>query len=128
MVLDLVMISTSGHKLIENETLKVIMRRLMELCDIVTPNAMECHALLNFWNEMSGGGGGASCTNDLSAPTDVEDAARKILSTGAHAVLIKGGHFASSPDHSQDYLLASSAARVTGSNPRPRLCDAVRGL
>ncbi|WP_374164634.1 bifunctional hydroxymethylpyrimidine kinase/phosphomethylpyrimidine kinase [Arcticibacter sp. MXS-1] len=76
-ILDPVMIATSGDRLIEAETVAVLKQELFPLASLVTPNLDEAAVLA-----------------DMKA-SDVEEmkqAAMKILATGCKAVLVKGGH------------------------------------
>ena len=76
-ILDPVMISTSGHKLIEDETIDFIRNTLMKQASLITPNIDEA-ALL------------AQC--EIKKKKEVYTAAEKLLNTGCQAVLMKGGH------------------------------------
>lgn len=76
-VLDPVMISTSGHKLIEDETIALLKERLFPLAALVTPNLDEAAVL---------------CGQQLRSLDDMKQAADTLLQTGCSAVLIKGGH------------------------------------
>ncbi len=78
-VLDPVMISTSGHRLLDQEAEDTIRRRLIPLATVVTPNLHEAHILTGL---------------AVETPSDLADAARAILDLGAGAVLVKGGHLA----------------------------------
>ncbi|MFJ6700693.1 bifunctional hydroxymethylpyrimidine kinase/phosphomethylpyrimidine kinase [Streptomyces sp. NPDC091272] len=77
-VLDPVMVSTSGHRLLEPAAVAVLRERLLPLADLVTPNLPEAGDLL----------GTAAARNRAEA---VEQA-RALLGTGASRVLLKGGH------------------------------------
>lgn len=76
-ILDPVMISTSGHKLIEDETIDFIRNTLMKQASLITPNIDEA-ALL------------AQC--EIQSEKEVYTAAEKLLNAGCRAVLMKGGH------------------------------------
>jgi hydroxymethylpyrimidine kinase/phosphomethylpyrimidine kinase/thiamine-phosphate diphosphorylase len=76
-VLDPVMISTSGSKLLEDDAVDAMIQHIFPLCDVLTPNKFEAEALLK---------------RRLDTPTDVEDGARELLKLGCRSVLIKGGH------------------------------------
>lgn len=77
MILDPVMISSSGSKLIEDETIEVIIKELFHRVTLVTPNIDEAAFLtgINPHNE-----------------EDMKLAAYKLLELGCQAVLMKGGH------------------------------------
>jgi len=76
-VLDPVMVATSGDLLIESDAVSAIMRELIPLADVVTPNADEAGVMT-----------GIQLTDEPS----MRRAAEKIVGIGARAVLIKGGH------------------------------------
>ena len=76
-ILDPVMISTSGHKLIEDETIDFIRNTLMKQASLITPNIDEA-ALL------------AQC--EIQSEKEVYTAAETLLNAGCRAVLMKGGH------------------------------------
>ncbi|MFF3646911.1 bifunctional hydroxymethylpyrimidine kinase/phosphomethylpyrimidine kinase [Streptomyces sp. NPDC002564] len=77
-VLDPVMVSTSGHRLLEADAVTVVRDRLLPLADLITPNLPEAGDLL----------GAAAAENRAEA---VEQA-RALLKTGTRRVLLKGGH------------------------------------
>ena len=81
-VLDPVMIATSGAKLLEDAAVMALRTRLMPLATVVTPNVPEAEAL----------GSGTIHVRD-----DLERAARALLATGPHAVFLKGGHVPGDP-------------------------------
>lgn len=132
-VVDPVMISTSGHKLIDDSAKAAMIGKVFPHADLVTPNKFEAEELLG---------------RKLQSPEDVELGAREILAMGPKAVLIKGGHSlleeqgkgsvssaaeeggCVSLGYAQDYLLMSSDAAEEGKpvKDRPRLCDGSRGV
>ncbi|PKA66764.1 putative thiamine biosynthetic bifunctional enzyme, chloroplastic [Apostasia shenzhenica] len=83
-VVDPVMVSTSGDVLSGPETLSGFREELLPLADIVTPNLKEASALL----------GGIS----LETVADMRHAAKSIYDFGARNVLVKGGDFKGSSD------------------------------
>jgi hydroxymethylpyrimidine kinase/phosphomethylpyrimidine kinase len=120
-VLDPVMISTSGHKLIDDEAKQAMIDHIFPYTDILTPNKYEAEALLG---------------RELHTTENVEQGARDLLAMGVKSVLIKGGHIvdrdgkdshaadmSAALGYSQDYFL-SSVPR-TGEE---RLCDGARGV
>ena len=94
-ILDPVMVATSGAKLIEDETISVLMNELFPLADLVTPNLDELVILC----------GGAI----LTSPDQMETAARELLKTGCKAVLAKGGHL--SGNSLTDIFVSNSETR-----------------
>ncbi|MDD6892005.1 MAG: bifunctional hydroxymethylpyrimidine kinase/phosphomethylpyrimidine kinase [Bacteroidales bacterium] len=76
-VLDPVMVSSSGRPLLEPAALTALTDELMPLCSLVTPNLPEAELLLDI---------------PLKTLDDMHLAARSLLRYGNHAVLLKGGH------------------------------------
>mmetsp|Transcript_7618 Transcript_7618/g.17538 ORF Transcript_7618/g.17538 Transcript_7618/m.17538 type:complete len:587 (-) Transcript_7618:21-1781(-) len=127
-VVDPVMISTSGHKLIDDQAKAAMVERVFPHADVVTPNKFEAEELLG---------------RKLTTPEEVEQGAREILAMGPGAVLIKGGHSlqeehgksgsvdeSNSLGYAQDFLLMSDESSQEGKpvKDRPRLCDGSRGV
>lgn len=78
LVVDPVMVATSGARLMEDETIDVLRRTLAPLALVITPNVPEAEVLSGI---------------ELDSRAAVEDAARAIGDLGVPFVLIKGGHF-----------------------------------
>lgn len=76
-VLDPVMVSSSGHALLEAKAIARLTKRLLPIATVITPNIDEAALLL-----------GHTITND----DDAEAALVELLAMGAQAVLLKGGH------------------------------------
>ena len=76
-VADPVMISTSGHKLIDDEAVSVLKSDLLNLSELITPNIPEAKALSGI---------------AISGENDMVRAAKIISAEYGCAVLIKGGH------------------------------------
>ncbi len=76
-VLDPVMVATSGDPLIAQETVAVLVRELFPRASVITPNLDEAALLLG---------------RNLSAVGELDRAASDLLNMGARAVLLKGGH------------------------------------
>lgn len=77
-VLDPVMVATTGARLIGEDAMGALIARLLPLADLVTPNMHEAAALL-----------GEEMARDED---DMLRQARGIVALGARAVLLKGGH------------------------------------
>jgi hydroxymethylpyrimidine/phosphomethylpyrimidine kinase len=99
-VLDPVMVATSGDRLIEAPTVDVLRRELFPRASVITPNLDEAALLLG---------------RPLRGEADLDQAAADLLAQGARAVLLKGGHL---PGDEVVDLLATSA------QPRLRLRSA----
>lgn len=79
-VLDPVMLSTSGHKLIEDNTIDVIREMLFMRSTIITPNIDEATLLSSI---------------PILEEKDMYKAGKELLKQGCRAVLMKGGHLKS---------------------------------
>ncbi len=76
-VLDPVMVATSGDRLIAEETIGVLVRELFPLVTVITPNLDEAALLLG---------------RPLHDETELEGAAADLIRLNTQAVLLKGGH------------------------------------
>lgn len=89
-VLDPVMISTSGSRLIDENAINALITKLIPCADIITPNRYEAEYLSQM---------------QLSSVKDISEAGMKIINCGAKSVLIKGGHF--DDENMTDYYFRS---------------------
>lgn len=111
LVVDPVLLSTSGARLLSDDAMDCMRRRLLPEVTLLTPNAPEA-ALLS-----------GRSVEDLAG---ARDAARALADLGAAAVLVKGGHLLESG--AVDVLLADGAfveleaGRVPGPTPRGTGC------
>ncbi|WP_415406343.1 bifunctional hydroxymethylpyrimidine kinase/phosphomethylpyrimidine kinase [Sulfurovum sp. CS9] len=85
-VLDTVLVSSSGKALLEPVAIETMVKELFPRVDIITPNIPEVNTLLN--------------TKYTGKSDEIEAMAKGLFALGAKAVLIKGGH-------SQDSQLAT---------------------
>ncbi len=76
-VLDPVMVATSGAKLLEGDALHALRTRLLPMATVLTPNIPEAELLLG---------------HPIDNADTADDAARALLALGARAVLLKGAH------------------------------------
>jgi hydroxymethylpyrimidine/phosphomethylpyrimidine kinase len=77
LVVDPVMVATTGARLLESDALTMLRRRLIPLAALITPNLPEAEALAGM------------AIPDVAAMHHAADA---LLTLGAPAVLLKGGH------------------------------------
>lgn len=77
LVVDPVMVSTSGSRLLEEEALEALREQLLPLATLITPNIPEAEVLSGM---------------TIHGPEDMERAARSISERYGCAVLCKGGH------------------------------------
>jgi len=76
-ILDPVMISKSGYRLLNQDAQDALVHQLFPLSDIITPNIYEAEVLIN---------------NKISTVDEMKFAAQEILKLGAKNVVVKGGH------------------------------------
>ena len=76
-VLDTVMISKSGARLLAADAVTALARTLVPLADVITPNVPEAEALTGL---------------RLESIDDLRRAAEALVQQGARAALVKGGH------------------------------------
>jgi len=82
-VVDPVLVSTSGTRLLDDDGVRSLCRDLMPLARVVTPNLPEAEALTGM---------------RLDSLAAVRDAARRLHKIGAAAVIVTGGHGEWEPD------------------------------
>ena len=100
-VLDPVMVATSGDALIADETIAVLVRELFPRVQLITPNLDEAALLLG---------------RPLSKASELSAAAADLQAMGAAAVLLKGGHLPG--DEVVDVLLLADQTSHTLRSPR----------
>jgi hydroxymethylpyrimidine/phosphomethylpyrimidine kinase len=111
-VLDPVMVATSGDRLLAPEAVEALRKNLVPRSLVVTPNLPEAAVLV----------GDSVARNER----EMEVQAREILALGARNVLIKGGHGAG--DESVDLLIGEgdvlrlSAKRIATTSPHGTGC------
>lgn len=76
-VVDPVMISTSGSRLLDEDAIDALINELIPLADVLTPNLPEAEALLG---------------RPLKTSRQFAQAGEALLALGARGVLLKGGH------------------------------------
>lgn len=112
-VLDPVMVATSGDRLLAAEAVEALRTKLMPLASAITPNLPEAAALLD--------------EPVARSEAEIESQGRRLLGLGCRAVLIKGGHGEGSK--SIDYLvsadktIALAASRVATRNTHGTGCS-----
>jgi hydroxymethylpyrimidine/phosphomethylpyrimidine kinase len=81
LVVDPVMVSTSGSVLLEKDALESLIKNLFPLAVLITPNITEASAILG---------------REIKRQDELDDAAREISAMSGSAVLVKAGHIDSS--------------------------------
>ncbi|HYM14100.1 MAG TPA: bifunctional hydroxymethylpyrimidine kinase/phosphomethylpyrimidine kinase [Dehalococcoidia bacterium] len=79
LVVDPVMVATSGDRLLERDALEALIQALLPLAAVVTPNVREAEAITG---------------RGIATWDDARGAAAQIVEMGARAVVITGGDFA----------------------------------
>lgn len=77
LVVDPVMVSTTGHSLIDREAVETMVAELFPLAEVVTPNLHEAAALLG---------------RRVETLNDMKRAVKELYEQGPRSILIKGGH------------------------------------
>lgn len=89
LVVDPVMVSTSGHKLLEDDAVSSLKEELLPLAYMVTPNLPEASLLLG---------------RDVSGLEEMEKAAKDLCAMGPEWALVKGGHSTADDGKATDVL------------------------
>jgi len=112
-VVDPVMVATSGDRLLAAEAVEALRTKLMRSASVITPNLPEAAALLD--------------EPIARSEAEIESQGRRLLGFGCRAVLIKGGH--GEGTESIDYLvtanttIALAAPRVATRNTHGTGCS-----
>ena len=97
-VLDPVMVATSGAKLLKDDAIETLKEKLIPLADLITPNIQEAEILADM-----------EIKNDI----DMENAAEKMANELGVNVLLKGGH---SVNDANDVLFEIEPLKITWIN------------
>jgi hydroxymethylpyrimidine/phosphomethylpyrimidine kinase len=112
-VLDPVMVATSGDRLLDMDAIAALRTKLIPRASLITPNLPEAAALLD--------------QPIASSEAAIENQGRLLLAMGCGAVLIKGGHGqgAESIDYlfSSDGIVALAAPRIATQNTHGTGCS-----
>ena len=112
-VLDPVMVATSGDRLLAADAVEALRKKLVPRASLITPNLPEAAALLD--------------EPVAASEAEIEGQGRRLLAMGCPAVLIKGGHGQGA--ESIDYLVtanrvvALSAPRIATKNTHGTGCS-----
>ena len=112
-VLDPVMVATSGDRLLAPDAIEALRLKLIPRAVLITPNLPEAAALLD--------------EQIASSESQIESQGKRLLAMGASAVLIKGGHAKGA--ESIDYLIretgvvALAAPRIATKNTHGTGCS-----
>jgi hydroxymethylpyrimidine/phosphomethylpyrimidine kinase len=78
LVVDPVMVAKSGDRLLDEDAVREVIRALIPLASVVTPNRMEAESITG---------------RVVASREDARDAAKALVDLGATAAVVKGGHF-----------------------------------
>ncbi len=92
LVVDPVMVATSGVRLISEDAIETLKKKLLRLALVITPNIPEAEVL---------------CGMKIQSESEMEKAAKRIFEEYGCAVLVKGGHFL---NDANDFLFSWNAA------------------
>ena len=112
-VLDPVMVSTSGHRLIEESAIEVLKAELMPMARVITPNIPEAEILLG---------------EAISKQGDLPAAARRLAEKYGVSVLLKAGHLVNDElidifyNHETEEVVELSARRIDTRNTHGTGC------
>ena len=112
-VLDPVMVSTSGHRLIEESAIEVLKAELMPMARVITPNIPEAEILLG---------------EAISKQDDLLAAARRLAEKYGVSVLLKAGHLVNDElidifyNHETEEVVELNARRVDTRNTHGTGC------
>ena len=112
-VLDTVMVSTSGHRLIEESAIEVLKAELMPMARVITPNIPEAEILLG---------------EAISKQGDLPAAARRLAEQYGVSVLLKAGHLINDElidifyNHETEEVVELSARRIDTRNTHGTGC------
>jgi hydroxymethylpyrimidine/phosphomethylpyrimidine kinase len=114
LVVDPVMVATSGSRLLKEEAVTAMIESILPLATVITPNLPEAEVI---------------CGRPLSSLAEVEKAAEETGRRFDTACVIKGGHSAESEDQSVDVLYHDggirhfSSSRISGVNTHGSGCS-----
>lgn len=77
-VIDPVMVATSGDKLLQDEAIETLIKEMLPIATVITPNLPEAEIILG---------------HEIKTEEQFFEAARELSQTKAKAILLKAGHF-----------------------------------
>ncbi len=102
LVVDPVCVSTSGHKLMEDDGIVALRERLFSRAALLTPNRPEAETFTGM---------------SIKSDDDAIEAGTRLLDMGVKAVLMKGGHVEGKPVFVTDWLLEQGCEPVALRQP-----------
>ena len=107
LVVDPVMVATSGDRLLDDAAIEIYRQRILPLADIATPNLAEAETLLD---------------QKIESETDMTEAAAEFLDRFDCATLLKGGHLSDDQDAVDIFVSREGVVRLAA--PRTPNVDA----
>jgi hydroxymethylpyrimidine kinase/phosphomethylpyrimidine kinase len=107
-VLDPIISSGTGARLLEQEFLSDFKIKLLPVCDVVTPNIHEAEILTGI---------------KIKSENDIKKTALKIQKLGAKNVVVKGGHFKNNDETIIDTILNNRGKFTLIKNPRMKIVE-----
>jgi len=104
LVVDPVMVATSGDRLIDDDAIELYRQRILPLASIATPNLAEAETLLD---------------RKIASEIEMTDAAAEFQNAFGCAALLKGGHLSADQDAIDIFASPDGIVRLTA----PRLPD-----
>ncbi len=101
LVVDPVMVATSGAKLLDDSAIAIVRDELLPLAQVITPNIPEAEVLTGL---------------TIKDADDMKSAGVALMQMGASAVLVKGGHL--SGDRVTDILLTTDGTDLRIDRPK----------
>ncbi|MCW8329941.1 bifunctional hydroxymethylpyrimidine kinase/phosphomethylpyrimidine kinase [Photobacterium sp. SDRW27] len=99
LVVDPVMVATSGDLLLQQDAITTLKTELLPLADVITPNLPEAAALLG--------------TSIPQSEKDMDSMIEALRTIGSKSVLLKGGHLEHDSNSTDLLILAKSVVRMT---------------
>ena len=104
LVIDPVMIAKGGSPLLQQQAVSALIKHLLPLADVITPNIPEAEALTGI---------------KISDTTSIQQTALDLQKQGAKNVIIKGGHSLNSKSQQcQDWILLQNGENFVLESPR----------
>ena len=101
-IVDPVCVSQSGYALMRDDAVESLKKNLIPLTTLLTPNRPEAELLAG---------------QKIDTQEDIKTACETLLSMGAQAVLLKGGHFAAEGNEMLDWLATAEGEFVCLPHP-----------
>jgi hydroxymethylpyrimidine/phosphomethylpyrimidine kinase len=133
LIVDPVCVSTSGHSLLHQSALRVLVEELFPISSLVTPNKAEAELLLAAAEAIESGADLQQEDDSiqrnkrqLNNLVDVVRAAQKLVEVAKASVLLKGGHLTVKPSHVRAFAHENPSIRVEWGETREQNMEILR--